>query len=106
MWTAARYFPARSAGMGNQIKTGRRIRREASSRAAVKGSGRPGAAFSDRRARGSPAPGKEGQSPVPEGSQERDGGQGAVADGRRVQDGPGEGAGSMAPRLSTETRSE
>ena len=42
--------------------------------------------------------------PVTEGDQEPGGNQGAVADGRRVQDGPRARAGSMAPRLSTETR--
>jgi hypothetical protein len=42
--------------------------------------------------------------PVTEGDQEPGGAQGAVADGRRVQDGPRARAGSMAPRLSTETR--
>ena len=42
--------------------------------------------------------------PVTEGDREPGGGQGPVADGRRVQDGPRAKAGSMAPRLSTETR--
>ena len=41
--------------------------------------------------------------PVTEGDQEPGGSQGAVADGRRVQNGPRARAGSMAPRLSTET---
>ena len=52
-------------------------------------------------------PGEEGRPPRPvtEGNREAGGGQGAVADGRRVQDGPPARAGSMAPRLSTETRS-
>src|ERR1039457_7161665 len=49
---------------------------------------------------------KEGAAPPPvtAGSQERGHDQGTVKSGRPVQDRPSAGAGSAAPRLSTETR--
>ena len=101
-----RHRPSR-AGTGNRVKTGQRIRRETSSRAAVKGSGRLERHSAKGRVAVLGTPERQERTvpwPVTEGDQEPGGAQGAVADGRRVQDGPRARAGSMAPRLSTETR--
>ena len=111
MWTGARNSPARNASeRETRSKTGRRIFGEAFRvPAAEKGNWTGKTAPLSGAAKGTgygASAGEEGGWPrtVTGGNQEAGDGQGAVGGRRRAQAGLGARAGSVAPRLSSETR--